>query len=201
MSHILLSSGAEGFLAVVYIAVIAFNIFLIVKFLEIAKDVKSILFILQGMSRDSKTTATAITNPAAELQEPSLLLDELNSRIVGAWSCVGNIVYYINADGTYEKKKYKMSNNKDLVKKVTGYSLGGNNKVKTFEDINVIEAVKGSWNIDKTIITFTKEGLNNENESDKSTFYIVDFGLTTMKFVNPLTHSEFRLNRISEGKA
>ena len=117
MSHILLSSGAEGFLAVVYIAVIAFNIFLIVKFLEIAKDVKSILFILQGMSRDSKTTATAITNPAAELQEPSLLLDELNSRIVGAWSCVGNIVYYINADGTYEKKKYKMSNNKDLVKK------------------------------------------------------------------------------------
>lgn len=197
MIQILLSSRPDEVgVLIVYVAVLALNIFLIVKFLELAKDVKNILLVLQGISRDSKTTASVMQSSQGESQATMLPPEELNKRIVGTWSCVGNTVYYINADGSYEMKKYKMPGNNDVVKKITGFSIGGNNKIRTFEEKDVIEAVKGSWNIERNYITFTCEETNNANEVKENTFEIVDFGLTTMKFVNSLTHSEFRLNRI-----
>ncbi len=196
MTNILLSSSNDHGFVVVCIAVLALNIFLIVKFLELAKDVKSILLVLQGISRDSKSTASAVQSSQGDSQAIMLSPEELNKRIVGTWSCVGNIVYNINADGTYEMKKYKISGDNDMVKKITGFSIGSNNKIRTYEEKDVVEIVKGSWHIERNYITFTSEETKNANEVKDNTFEIVDFGLTTMKFVNSLTHSVFRLNRI-----
>ena len=197
MTYIFLSSRPdENGLLIVLIAVLALNIFLIVKFLELAKDVKSILLVLQGISRDSKSTASAVQSSQGDSQAIMLSPEELNKRIVGTWSCVGNIVYNINADGTYEMKKYKISGDNDMVKKITGFSIGSNNKIRTYEEKDVVEIVKGSWHIERNYITFTSEETKNANEVKDNTFEIVDFGLTTMKFVNSLTHSIFRLNRI-----
>lgn len=197
MTHIFLSSRPDEIgLLIVLIAVLALNIFLIVKFLELAKDVKSILLVLQGISRDSKSTASAVQSSQGDSQAIMLSPEELNKRIVGTWSCVGNIVYNINADGTYEMKKYKISGDNDMVKKITGFSIGSNNKIRTYEEKDVVEIVKGSWHIERNYITFTNDETKNVNEVKESTFEIVDFGLTTMKFVNSLTHSVFRLNRI-----
>lgn len=196
MTNILLSSSNDHGFVVVCIAVLALNIFLIVKFLELAKDVKSILLVLQGISRDSKTTSSAMQSSQGDSQATMLPLEEYNKRIVGTWSCVGNIVYNINADGTYEMKKYKISGDNDMVKKITGFSIGSNNKIRTYEEKDVVEIVKGSWHIERNYITFTSEEMKNANEVKDNTFEIVDFGLTTMKFVNSLTHSVFRLNRI-----
>lgn len=196
MTNILLSSSNDHGFVVVCIAVLALNIFLIVKFLELAKDVKSILLVLQGISRDSKSTASAVQSSQGDSQAIMLSPEELNKRIVGTWSCVGNIVYNINADGSYEMKKYKISGDNDMVKKITGFSIGSNNKIRTYEEKDVVEIVKGSWHIERNYITFTSEETKNANEVKDNTFEIVDFGLTTMKFVNSLTHSVFRLNRI-----
>ena len=196
MTNILLSSSNDHGFVVVCIAVLALNIFLIVKFLELAKDVKSILLVLQGISRDSKSTASAVQSSQGDSQAIMLSPEELNKRIVGTWSCVGNIVYNINADGTYEMKKYKISGDNDMVKKITGFSIGSNNKIRTYEEKDVVEIVKGSWHIERNYITFTSEETKSANEVKDNTFEIVDFGLTTMKFVNSLTHSVFRLNRI-----
>lgn len=196
MTNILLSSSNDHGFVVVCIAVLALNIFLIVKFLELAKDVKSILLVLQGISRDSKSTASAVQSSQGDSQAIMLSPEELNKRIVGTWSCVGNIVYNINADATYEMKKYKISSDNDMVKKITGFSIGSNNKIRTYEEKDVVEIVKGSWHIERNYITFTNDETKNVNEVKESTFEIVDFGLTTMKFVNSLTHSVFRLNRI-----
>ncbi len=196
MTNILLSSSNDHGFVVVCIAVLALNIFLIVKFLELAKDVKSILLVLQGISRDSKSTASAVQSSQGDSQARMLSPEELNKRIVGTWSCVGNIVYNINADATYEMKKYKISGDNDMVKKITGFSIGSNNKIRTYEEKDVVEIVKGSWHIERNYITFTSEETKNANEVKDNTFEIVDFGLTTMKFVNSLTHSVFRLNRI-----
>lgn len=196
MTNILLSSSNDHGFVVVFIAVLALNIFLIVKFLELAKDVKSILLVLQGISRDSKSTASAVQSSQGDSQAIMLSPEELNKRIVGTWSCVGNIVYNINADATYEMKKYKISGDNDMVKKITGFSIGSNNKIRTYEEKDVVEIVKGSWHIERNYITFTNDETKNANEVKESTFEIVDFGLTTMKFVNSLTHSVFRLNRI-----
>lgn len=197
MTHIFLSSRPDKIgLLIVLIAVLALNIFLIVKFLELTKDVKSILIVLQGISRDSKSTASAVQSSQGDSQAIMLSPEELNKRIVGTWSCVGNIVYNINADGTYEMKKYKISGDNDIVKKITGFSIGSNNKIRTYEEKDVVEIVKGSWHIERNFITFTSEETKNANEVKDNTFEIVDFGLTTMKFVNSLTHSVFRLNRI-----
>lgn len=197
MTQILLSSRPDEVgLLIVYVAVLALNIFLIVKFLELAKDVKNILLVLQGISRDSKTTASAMQSSQGDSQATMLPPDELNKRIVGTWSCVGNIVYNINADSSYEMKKYKIPSDNDMVKKITGFSIGSNNKIRTYEEKDVIEIVKGSWHIERNYITFTSEETKNANEVKENTFEIVDFGLTTMKFVNSLTHSIFRLNRI-----
>jgi hypothetical protein len=197
MTHIFLSSRPDEIgLLIVLIAVLALNIFLIVKFLELTKDVKSILIVLQGISRDSKSTASAVQSSQGDSQAIMLSPEELNKRIVGTWSCVGNIVYNINADGTYEMKKYKISGDNDMVKKITGFSIGSNNKIRTYEEKDVVEIVKGSWHIERNYITFTSEETKNANEVKDNTFEIVDFGLTTMKFVNSLTHSVFRLNRI-----
>lgn len=196
MTNILLSSSNDHGFVVVCIAVLALNIFLIVKFLELAKDVKSILLVLQGISRDSKTTSSAMQSSQGDSQATMLPLEEYNKRIVGTWSCVGNIVYNINADATYEMKKYKISGDNDMVKKITGFSIGSNNKIRTYEEKDVVEIVKGSWHIERNYITFTNDETKNANEVKESTFEIVDFGLTTMKFVNSLTHSVFRLNRI-----
>lgn len=196
MTNILLSSSNDHGFVVVCIAVLALNIFLIVKFLELAKDVKSILLVLQGISRDSKTTSSAMQSSQGDSQATMLPLEEYNKRIVGTWSCVGNIVYNINADATYEMKKYKISGDNDMVKKITGFSIGSNNKIRTYEEKDVVEIVKGSWHIERNYITFTNDETKNVNEVKESTFEIVDFGLTTMKFVNSLTHSVFRLNRI-----
>lgn len=196
MTNILLSSSNDHGFVVVCIAVLALNIFLIVKFLELAKDVKSILLVLQGISRDSKSTASAVQSSQGDSQAIMLSPEELNKRIVGTWSCVGNIVYNINADATYEMKKYKISGDNDMVKKITGFSIGSNNKIRTYEEKDVVEIVKGSWHIERNYITFTSEETKNANEVKDNTFEIVDFGLTTMKFVNSLTHSVFRLNRI-----
>ena len=129
MTNILLSSSNDHGFVVVCIAVLALNIFLIVKFLELAKDVKSILLVLQGISRDSKTTSSAMQSSQGDSQATMLPLEEYNKRIVGTWSCVGNIVYNINADATYEMKKYKISGDNDMVKKITGFSIGSNNKI------------------------------------------------------------------------
>jgi hypothetical protein len=93
-------------------------------------------------------------------------------------------------------KKYKISGDNDIVKKITGFSIGSNNKIRTYEEKDVVEIVKGSWHIERNYITFTSEETKNANEVKDNTFEIVDFGLTTMKFVNSLTHSVFRLNRI-----
>lgn len=196
MTNILLSSSNDHGFVVVCIAVLALNIFLIVKFLELAKDVKSILLVLQGISRDSKTTSSAMQSSQGDSQATMLPPEEYNKRIVGTWSCVGNIVYNINADATYEMKKYKISGDNDMVKKITGFSIGSNNKIRTYEEKDVVEIVKGSWHIERNYITFTNDETKNANEVKESTFEIVDFGLTTMKFVNSLTHSVFRLNRI-----
>ena len=196
MTNILLSSSNDQGYLVVCIAVLALNIFLIIKFLELTKDVKSILLILQSISRDSKTTASAMQCSQGDSQAIMLSPEELNKRIVGTWSCVGNIVYNINADGTYEMKKYKISGDNDMVKKITGFSIGSNNKIRTYEEKDVVKIVKGSWHIERNYITFTSEETKNANEVKDNTFEIVDFGLTTMKFVNSLTHSVFRLNRI-----
>lgn len=157
---------------------------------------KSILLVLQGISRDSKSTASAVQSSQGDSQAIMLSPEELNKRIVGTWSCVGNIVYNINADGTYEMKKYKISGDNDMVKKITGFSIGSNNKIRTYEEKDVVEIVKGSWHIERNYITFTSEETKSANEVKDNTFEIVDFGLTTMKFVNSLTHSVFRLNRI-----
>jgi hypothetical protein len=197
MTHIFLSSRPDEIgLLIVLIAVLALNIFLIVKFLELTKDVKSILIVLQGISRDSKSTASAVQSSQGDSQAIMLSPEELNKRIVGTWSCVGNIVYNINADGTYEMKKYKIPSENDMVKKITGISIGSNNKIRTYEEKDVVEIVKGSWHIERNYITFTNEKTKNSNDVKDNNFEIVDFGLTTIKLVNSLTHSVFRLNRI-----
>lgn len=193
MTNILLSSSNDHGFVVVCIAVLALNIFLIVKFLELAKDVRNILFFLQEINRNLNNQRTTLqpTIFQDEQQLNTISADEIAKRVAGNWSCIGNVVYYIHADGKYERKKYGMPKN------VAGFSLGNNKRIRTFDEKDVLEEERGSWHIENRNIIFIMEETNKGNKVKEIAFNIVDLGLTTMKFVNPLSHSEFRLNRIS----
>ena len=166
MTNIVLSADSNGvFFLIISLVMDVLVLIMIAKFFEIAKDIKTMLFFVQKISKNTETNNKNVSVASIPTSE------ELRRGIIGTWKHM-DITLVFSENGEYEKKQR--------------YNFAGT---------DVFDTAKGKWQIDSNMILLSPIESTNKNDMKEESYIIMDLSLSSMRFKNRENNSQICLNR------